>query len=283
MSTTQESLRYVRAFVLRRSAIVVEPGKEYLVESRLGALARAEGLGDVDALVRRVRSDESGPLARRLVEAMTTNETSFFRDVHPWEALGKTMLPALLAARAAGRRLRIWCAAASTGQEPYTIAMVLREAVPDIESWQIEIVATDINASVLARAKEGVFKQLEVNRGLPAAMLVKYFERTGADFRVKPELRDLVTFRELNLVDRAPLPYGNDVVFMRNVLIYFDVETKRRVLSRVHEVLAHDGYLVLGGAETTINVIDCFETTRVGSTIVYRPVVARREARDAAR
>jgi len=279
MSATAESIRYVRELVLKRSAIVVEPGKEYLVESRLGPLAKQEGLGGIDALVCRVKIDEGGPLARRVVEAMTTNETSFFRDVHPWETLKKGILPHLLAARASTRTLRVWCAAASTGQEPYTIAMVIRENLPQIASWKVEIVATDINATVLERAREGVYKQLEVNRGLPAAMLVKYFERSGTEWRVKPEIRSMVSFRELNLIGRTPLPTANDVVFIRNVLIYFDIATKREILLRARDVLAPDGYLLLGGAETTVNVVDTFENERVGNTILYRPKAAPGQGR----
>lgn len=270
MSATAEAIRYVREFVLERSAIVVEPGKEYLVESRLGPLAREAGLNDIDSLVSQVKGDPTGPLARRMVEAMTTNETSFFRDLHPWEALKKVLLPELVERGRATKTVKIWCAAASTGQEPYTIAMTLRESLPDFAAWRVEIVATDLNAAVLERARRGVYSQLEVNRGLPAPMLVRYFTREGVEWVIKPELRSMVTFRELNLVGSAPMPSGNDIVFMRNVLIYFDLETKRQILSRVRDALVPRGTLFLGGAETTISLVDSFDNRRIGNTIVYR-------------
>src|SRR5690348_7230774 len=199
------------------------------------------------------RGAEDPRLAREVVEAMTTNETSFFRDVHPFETLRTKVLPELVQVRGPGRALRIWCAAASTGQEPYSIAMLLREHFPAAAAT-VQLVATDINRAVLARAQSGVFRQLEVNRGLPAAMLIKYFEKSGLDWQLKPEIRRMVTFAEANLLEQWPIVGEQDIVFMRNVLIYFDVPTKRRILARVREAMANDGVLFLGGAETTTGI-----------------------------
>lgn len=266
-----EAYAYVRELVHRRAAIVVESGKEYLVESRLGPVARQAGLASIDELVRKLRSDERGPLATQVVEAMTTNETSFFRDVHPFESLRLRILPELAKARAS-RTLSIWCAAASTGQEPYSIAMTIKEHFPELETWNVQIVATDINASVLSRARAGLFKPLEVNRGLPAPMLVKYFEREGADWRIRDSIRRMVSFQELNLLDpHWPIFGPQDLVFIRNVLIYFDVPTKRTILGRIRKMLRPDGYLLLGGAETTVNIDDEYQSARVGQSICYQP------------
>jgi chemotaxis protein methyltransferase CheR len=254
VSANADTFKYVCELVHRRAAILIEAGKEYLVDARLGPIAKAHGLPSVDALVDKLRRDERGPLAQEVIEALTTNETSFYRDIHPFEVLRTTVLPTLIRARAATRSLRIWCAAASTGQEPYSIAMTIRDHFPELATWNVQIIATDINATVLARARSGIFRQLEVNRGLPAAMLVKHFEKNGIDWQIKPNLRQMISFQELNLLERWPLFAQQDVVFIRNVLIYFDIPTKRELLRRVRENLRDDGYLFLGGAETTMNI-----------------------------
>jgi len=271
MTTSADSFTYVCELVRRRAAIVVEPGKEYLVDSRLGPIAKREGVATVDALVAKLRADEKGPLVAQVIEAMTTNETSFFRDIHPFEVLRTKILPDLIKARASTRTLRIWCAAASTGQEPYSIAMTIRHHFPELFTWNVQITATDLNVAVLERARTGIYRQLEVNRGLPAPMLVKYFDRVGADWQIKAELRKMISFQELNLLDRWPLPSAPDIVFMRNILIYFDVETKRTILNRVRSTMRGDGFLVLGGAETTINLDDQFVSVRASTTsLVYQ-------------
>jgi chemotaxis protein methyltransferase CheR len=275
MSAATETFKFVCELVHRRSAILLETGKEYLVEARLGPIAKANGLASVDALVDKLRADERGKLARDVIEAMTTNETSFFRDIHPFDALRNTVLPELIKARAATRSLRIWCAAASTGQEPYTIAMVIREHFPELATWNVQIIATDINATVLERARSGVFRQLEVNRGLPASMLVRHFEKEGADWRIKEPLRKMISFQELNLLDRWPLFAQQDIVFMRNVLIYFDLATKKAILARVRDNLRGDGFLFLGGAETTINIDSQLQSMRsTSASMVYRHATA---------
>ena len=276
MAASAESLTYLRDLIYRRSAIVLEEDKQYLFDSRLGPLARDAGFDSIDALVARLRGDQGTPLLRRVVEAMTTNETLFFRDVHPFEALKAQIVPDLVRARSADRSLRIWCAAASTGQEPYSIAMTLREHFPELATWNIQITATDLNAAVLERAREGRYRQLEVNRGLPAPFLVKYFERDKADWQLSANIRQMVTFRELNLLDSWTSLGTQDIVFMRNVLIYFDVDTKRRLLGRARQTLRQDGFLILGGAETTTNLEENFVPVRVGKGVYFQSKSALR-------
>jgi len=270
MFATAESLVFLRQLVYRRSAIVLEADKDYLIDSRLSPLVRELGLGSMDELVCKLRANLAAPLVTQVIEAMTTNETFFFRDFHPFEALKLRLVPELLKARAAQRSLRIWCAAASTGQEPYSIAMTLRDAFPELASWDVQIFATDLNSVVLARAREGRYRQLEVNRGLPAPMLLKHFERSGPDWQVKPAIREMVKFQELNLLDPWPMVGAQDLVFMRNILIYFDVETKRRILGRVRQTLRPDGFLIMGGAETTSNLDGGYEPVRIGAGVYYQ-------------
>lgn len=269
MAIGQLELEYVRDLVYRRSAIVLDAGKDYLLESRLAPLARQRGMASIDELVARARANALD-LQKWIVEALTTNETSFFRDIHPFEALRDEVFPRLMEARRATRRLHVWCAAASTGQEPFTIAMTAREHFPELATWDFKIIGTDLCEAVLERAREGLYRQLEVNRGLPATMLVKYFEREGSDWRIKPELRRVVEFKKLNLIEPWPSLGTPDVVFIRNVLIYFDVATKKAILDRMRNTMAFDGALFLGGAETTLNLDDGFERVQAGKAAYYR-------------
>jgi len=264
-------MSYLRDLVYRRSAIVLNADKTYLIDSRLTPVVHEAGLTSIDELVGKIRHEDVGAqLVRRVIEAMTTNETLFFRDVHPFEALKLQILPDLVKARAARRTLRIWCAAASTGQEPYSIAMTVREHFPELASWDVKVIATDINAAVLERAREATYRQLEVNRGLPIQMLCKYFDRNGTTYTLKPEIRNMVRFQELNLLDAWGSIGPQDIVFIRNVLIYFDVDTKRQLLGRVRKLLEHDGFLVLGGAETTNNLDDNYAPVKIGSGVYYQ-------------
>ncbi|HAT11105.1 MAG TPA: chemotaxis protein CheR [Planctomycetes bacterium] len=249
---------FLRGLVRTRSGIVLGEDKGYLLESRLLPLAKAVGLSGLDELSVRLRAEPSGQLARQVVEAMTTNETFFFRDIHPFECLKKLVLPDLIARRAAERRLDLWCAAASTGQEPYSIAMVMRENCPQIATWTTRFIATDLAAQVLSRAREGRYSQLEVNRGLPAPLLIKHFTKDGLDWKVKDELKRMIEFKEQNLLDNFQISGQLDVIFIRNVLIYFDVETKKQILAKCRKLLRPDGFLFLGGAETTMNLDDAF-------------------------
>ena len=260
--------------VRKESAIVIERGKEYLVESRLAPIARREGLANVGELVQRLVSSPNLPLRGVIVDAMTTNETSFFRDVHPWQALREEILPTLFKARAASRRLNVWCAACSSGQEPYSLAMLLREDFPkESNSWDIKIAATDLSDTMVNRCREGRFSQLEVNRGLPAAMLMRYFQHEGMDWRMDDSLRKLLDVRIANLVVPSSLPQmgGIDLVMIRNVLIYFDDATKAKILTDIRGRMRNDGYLMLGSSEVTTGATSGFARHQTGKTIYFRP------------
>jgi chemotaxis protein methyltransferase CheR len=261
---------YVRAYVRDQAAIVLEPGKEYLVESRLLMLSRKEGIPTLGELVSRLRADPKNGLHRKVVDAMTTNETSFFRDIHPFDALRKTILPGLIAQRSAERKLTLWCGAASTGQEPYSVMMLIAEHFPELLKWDIKFIATDLCRDVLDRARSGRYTQLEVNRGLPAKLLFKYFFRHGTDWELKEDLRRRVEFQEMNLVKEWPYFPPFDIVFLRNVLIYFDIPTKKSIFANIRRILRQGGYLLLGSAETPFNIDDELERTVIESTPCYR-------------
>lgn len=270
MPLSPGDFQFVSQLVRQRSAIVLEPEKAYLLEARLSPLARAEGHASLEAMIAVMRAQPANGLHRRVVEAMTTNETSFYRDLHPFDALRTAVIPEVLKHRAHQRELTIWCAASSSGQEPYTIAMTLREHFPELASWTVRILGTDISRDMVRRSKEGKYGQLEVNRGLPAQLLAKHFEKRGMEWQVKPELQRWCEFRELNLIEPwGPLP-RMDIVFLRNVLIYFDVATKRSILQNVQQVLHPWGYLFLGGAETVINLGEGFERLPVERSGCYR-------------
>ncbi len=264
MTLTADTFDFVATLVRQKSAIQLERGKEYLVESRLAPLARSAGAVDVDAFVRGVRGDITKH--DLVVEALTTNETSWFRDINPFTVLRTTVVPDMVGK---GRReLKIWSAACSSGQEAYSIAMIIADNFPGIRT---QITATDLAENMLAKGRSGEYSQLEINRGLPAPMLVKHFERTGPTFRINQQIRNSVTFRKNNLLDQPPMGGPFDIVFLRNVLIYFDVATKRDVLKRVRGAMAPDGYLFLGAAETTIGVDEAWERIQVGNSSVYKP------------
>jgi chemotaxis protein methyltransferase CheR len=272
MPITTDEFDYVRHLVRARSGIVLEPGKEYLVDARLSSLVREQKLESIAVLVQRMRASVTDPLHKRVVEVMTTNETSFFRDLHPFEALRRNVLPALLANRAATRTLSIWCAASSTGQEPYTIAMTLLESVPQLADWKLTFVATDLSREMVERSRAGKYNQIEINRGLPAALMVKYFDKQGLEWQVKSKLREMIEFKELNLTSPAwiGVPSPLDIVFIRNVLIYFDPETKKDILGRIRKMLRPDGYLFLGCAETTMSLDDNYERLQVEKSGCYQ-------------
>jgi chemotaxis protein methyltransferase CheR len=276
MSTiTATQFDHLRDMVLKESAIVLEPGKEYLVESRLAPIARREGLGSVSDLVQRLITAPSVKLKSEIIDAMTTNETSFFRDVHPWQTLKEEILPKLIEARRIERRLTVWCAACSSGQEPYSLAMLLRDNFPDIvRSWDVKIIATDLSDSMLYRCREGIYSQLEVNRGLPAPMLIRNFQREGADWRIDAELRRMVDVRTCNLSSPATYPRAAsrfDVVFIRNVLIYFDDAMKARILNETSSRMHSDGHLLLGSSEVSISSSTKLVRHQFGRTIYFQP------------
>ncbi len=259
---------FVQALVHKRAAIVLDPSKQYLLETRLGALAAEQGFPCADEMIKASR--DRLPLQSQIIEALTTNETSFFRDLRPFECLREAVLPGLIRARAARRELRIWSAACSTGQEPYSLSMMIHEHFPELCTWPVRILATDIAAHVLARAKAGRYRTLEVNRGLPAQMLVKYFDRDGVDWEIKPTIKRLVEFSALNLVGPWPNTLRPDIVLLRNVLIYFDLPTKRKILERIRGQIAPDGLLLLGAAETVLSIDDAWERVPFEKTAYYR-------------
>ena len=255
---TPSEFDYVCQLVRTRSGIVLEPGKEYLVDARLTPLVRQCEPGSISELVERLKNGSGEALAARVVEAMTTNETSFFRDTHPFETLRKVVLPELILRRRDERQLNVWFAACSTGQEPYSFAILLKEYFPELTGWRLILLATDLSAAALAQARAGRYSQLEVNRGLPAALLVKYFAQSGLTWSLRADVARMVEFREMNLTRPWPALPQMDLVFLRNVMIYFDAETKKSILGRVARLLRPDGYLLLGGAETTHNLDDAF-------------------------
>jgi chemotaxis protein methyltransferase CheR len=250
---------YIAQMLKQEAAIVLEDGKEYLVETRLTPVARELGLASILELVEALKKNTNLVLRRRVIDAMTTNETSFFRDGKPFEVLRHQVLPALIERRAARKRIKIWCAASSTGQEPYSIAMMLSEHFGHLQGWDFSIMATDICTAVLDRARQGVYSQLEVNRGLPAPLLVKYFVKNGMQWQIHESIRSRVQFAEQNLVQPWKVGTSFDIVFIRNVLIYFDIPTKQRILARIREVLEPDGYLFLGSSEATVNIDEAFQ------------------------
>ena len=254
---TPADFDFVAQMLKRRSGLIITPEKAYLLESRMGPVARKHGLAGLDAIAAKLKAGNEA-LASDVTEAMTTNESFFFRDKTPFDHFEKLILPALLQSRAAQRKIRIWCAAASTGQEPYSLGMILKEKAALIKEWRIEISGTDLSAEVLERAKAGVYSQFEVQRGLPIQMLVKYFSKEGEQWRVKDDIRSMVQYRTFNLLDPFTGFGTFDIVFCRNVLIYFDEATKRNILERIAQLMPADGYLLLGAAETVIGVTNAF-------------------------
>ena len=254
---TPNDMEFMAQMLKRRSGLVITADKQYLLESRLTPVARANGLADVAAVIAKLRAGDE-PLTRTVVEAMTTNESFFFRDKTPFDHFEKVILPALLKSRASAKRIRIWCAAASSGQEPYSLAMILKEKAAQLAGWRVEILGTDLSTEILSRATAGVYSQFEVQRGLPIQLLMKYFKKDGDLWRVSDEIRSAVQYRPLNLLDPFTGLGTFDVVYCRNVLIYFDEPTKRNVLTRVAQLMPADGYLLLGAAETVVGVTDMF-------------------------
>jgi chemotaxis protein methyltransferase CheR len=264
---------FLRKLLKERSGLDLSPDKQYLVESRLIPLARKVGLPGISELVQKMRAG-SEALTSDVVEAMTTNETFFFRDKIPFDHLRDTMMPALLQARASRRSLRIWCAASSTGQEPYSIAMCLKELGAALAGWRVEIIGTDLSQAVLEKSRAGIFSQFEVQRGLPIQLLVKHFTQVGELWQINPDIRAMVQYRQLNLLHDFAQLGTFDVIFCRNVLIYFDQETKARIFERLVKAVEPDGFMVLGAAESVVGISDAFRPypERRG---LYRPNATR--------
>lgn len=257
-SLSAANFTFVARLLRDECGLILEPGKEYLVKSRLAPVAQRHETGSLDGLIDRLRGVRVNGLVAEVVEAMLITETSFFRDVHPFETLREAVLPDLLRLRAASRQLNIWCAASASGQEPYSIAILLREHFPELINWRINFLATDISSDMLARSQQGWYSELEVNRGLTPPLLAKWFRQESSRWYIDERLRSTVTFSRLNLIQPWPAMPQWDLVLLRNVMIYFDNEMKRMILDRLARALAPEGYLLLGGAETTLNLNDSF-------------------------
>ncbi|MFP5277574.1 MAG: CheR family methyltransferase [Acidobacteriota bacterium] len=270
MGIALQQFEYLRKLVRDHSAIVIDHDKQYLAESRLASIAVETACSSVDDLLVRLRSEPFQAMHGKVLEAMTNNETWFFRDLGPFQALEKQIIPQLLERRARQRKLRFWSAAASSGQEPYSIAMLLHShfALP---SWTYEIHATDISSAILERARLGRYSQMEINRGLPAALLARYFHQHGLHWLIDAGIKQAVTFQLLNLSQPWPAMEAYDVIFLRNVLIYFDLETRRKILAKIRRVLQPDGFLILGCAESMLSLDASYERLTFGTTTYYRP------------
>lgn len=261
----------IRKLVYERAGIVIEPRQEYLVETRLRVVARKRGFEQIARLFDLLRRGGDPTVAAEITEALTTNETSFFRDAEPFEALKGNVLPELLRARASRRTLRIWSAASSSGQEAYSLLMTLRDSFPQLAAWKLELLGTDLSAEMVRRAKSATYSGFEVRRGMPETQARKWLEPVGDDFRVREALRKAADFREMNLVAPWPPFAPFDLVLIRNVLIYFDTETKRQILKKARAVVAPDGFLMLGASESLLGVDESWKSVRVGRATVYRP------------
>jgi len=259
---------------------VLSADKQYLVESRLLPVARKTGLATLRELVAVLKLGNAEALITAVVEAMTTNESLFFRDKVPFEHFRSTILPSLMAARRATRTIRIWCAAAATGQEPYSLAIILKEMERELAGWRIDLVATDLSNEVLEKARQGIYSHFEVQRGLPIHLLIRYFTPSGDMWRLAPELRAMVRYRQLNLLSDFSHLGVFDLIFCRNVLIYFDLASKRRVVEYFYKSLLPHGYLFLGRSESLFGVNDDFRLVHLpGSTAYIRGIDAREESR----
>jgi len=265
---------YLRDLVFGLSRNVLDPSRDYLFETRLSKLLRNQGMSHLEDLVRHLRVKKDPALERAIAEAMTINETSFFRDTRPFELLRTELLPKIIEARRATRSLRFWSAACSTGQEGYSLGMLLREHFPMLVGWNLRIEGTDLSNEVVERAQSGRYHRIEINRGLPARFVVRYFDHVGEDWTIKPEVRTLCNFRQANLC--APqLPFNRstdsfDVIFLRNVMLYFSQETRKTLLAGIHRLLAPDGILFLGSSEQPADS-SLWTSALAGGTCDFKP------------
>lgn len=262
-----DNYRFLQEHIYSQVGIVLEEDKHYLFESRLTPIIRHLGLGTIDDLCALLKATCQTEISRQVVEAMTTNETYFFRDPAQYDAIRTVLLPRLIEERRDTKKLRFWSAAASTGQEAYSLAMRLVEA--GLSDWNIQILATDFSSKVLERARSGKYQQIEVNRGLPAALLVRYFRQSGAEWQLNDQVRKMVVFETIDLRNsmRALGPF--DLVFCRNVMIYFDAQTKKNILKELHGTMFRGGWLMLGGVETAFGIEELFERRTMENATVY--------------
>lgn len=271
MAITATEFDYITDLAKRNAAIVIDPGKEYFIESRLANLVHSQGCKSLGELIALMKKDPAyNALHAKAIDALTTNETFFFRDFQPFEALRQSIIPKLMEQRAPTRKISIWSAACSTGQEPYSLAMLLRENFPQLANWNVSILATDLSPTVLTQARAGSYNQFEVNRGLPAPLLFKYFTKNMDRWVVKEEIRKMIEFRPMNLIEPWPIFPPFDIVLIRNVMIYFDVPTKQTILKKIRACMQPQGSLFLGTAETTINLDPAWTPTTHGKATVYQ-------------
>ncbi|MBL8242377.1 MAG: protein-glutamate O-methyltransferase CheR [Bryobacterales bacterium] len=267
-SITAENYAFLQRYIYQESGIVIDAGKNYLLESRLLPIVKQENLSTLNDLCNLLRATAPLPLKSKVVESMTTNETLFFRDIALFDGFQKNVLPELINARRDTKKISIWSAAASSGQEAYSIAMILKDM--GLEGWRIQILGTDLNQQILDRAAAGRYLQIEVNRGLPAKYLVKHFTRVGLDWQINDSLRSMVSFQKFDLRSSMRSLGPFDIVFCRNVLIYFDVETKKKILSEIQKTMNSRGLLALGAAETTINLSTTYSRVAYGPATFYQ-------------
>lgn len=273
---SQLNYEFVQKLVKENSAIQLETGKEYLVETRLSPIAKKAGFKSLNDFVEHLQKSPPGsPMHAKAVEALTTNETSFFRDNYPFETLRNHILPKLLEQCAPKKCLNIWSAASSTGQEPYSVAILLKEHFSKWADWNISILATDLSPTVLEQAEKATYSDLEVSRGLPPELKAKYFTKKGGQWILNAEVRKLVQFRPMNLIKPWPILPLFDLILIRNVLIYFDVETKKSILKKIRLCLQPNGYMMLGGSETTMNLDADWQPFTMGKSTVYQPAGSR--------
>lgn len=269
-TTTQETLTFLFSLLHKESGLALDNSKQYLIETRLDPIARQEGFPSINDLGRHMKQNPSLPLRQKVIDAMMTNETSFFRDLKPFEVLKGVVIPDLLKANEKSRRIRIWTAGCSTGQEPYTISMLLCEMAPVLQQWDIRIIATDIADGALARAKAGIYSHFEVQRGMPITYLTRFFNQRGTEWEIKQEAKRLVEFRQLNLLSGFSHLGIFDVIFCRNVLIYFDIDTKARIMGQFANILSSRGVFFLGGSETPFGITDDFLRIETAKGVYYR-------------
>lgn len=270
MSIDSLDFDYIRYLVRDRAGILLAADQVSQAELRLEPIAQLAGVDSVGELVALLKIQPFNRLHAQVVEALLLNETSFFRDIYPFEALQKFLLPRLLKKRLGDRTLNIWCAACSSGQEPYSIALMLHQHFPIFSKWKVQFVASDISNEVLARANEGIYSQEEVDRGLTPTLVKRYFQPLGDRWQLKKDIRQMVEFRQINLAELWPQMPSMDIIFMRNVLIYFDIKIRKSILEQVGQLLSPDGYLFLGVSETTITLDDSFEPVQFDKTVCYR-------------
>lgn len=271
MSLAVADIAFLRDLVANHSGHVIAPRHAGMLEQRLAPVAGSIGLKDVSSLVSRVRMTNDEALSARIAEAVTVNETRFFRDQHLFDTLRDRVIPDLIRRNARRKEIRIWCAACSSGQEPYSVAMVLHEHFPQLKDWNVRIVASDLCEEMLKRVRSGIYSQLEINRGLPAKRLMQFFERKGAAWQVKSHLREAVEVHQINLTRRWPYLGQFDIVLARNVLLYFDQPTRQEILKRLRGAMRPDGHLFIGAAETLIGMCVPYQRIEIDATVCYRP------------